>query len=169
MLCTPCPWNTTCPCGVQQMTGPTCVVPPAWVSLPLPLSLSLSPSVPDVFQPRSSSVCYPRLASPSVSPAMAIRVVPPCLDTGMDLTGIFSPPDIRLPTKIGEKKEERGRERERERDWWSRATRRRSRGPSRDTAARITRATSLIFLLPGSPEMGYGGVVMSWLVRGSVG
>ena len=167
MLCTPCPWNTTCPCGVQQMTGPTCVVPPAWVSLPLSLSLFLSPSVPDVFQPRSSSVCYPRLA-PSVSPAMAIRVVPPCLDTGMDLTGIFSPPDIRLPTKIGEKKEERKKERGRKRDWWSRATRRRSRGPSRDTAARITRATSLIFLLPGSPRW-VMGVVMSGLVRGSVG
>lgn len=24
--------NTTCPCDVQQMTGPTCVVSPAWVS-----------------------------------------------------------------------------------------------------------------------------------------
>lgn len=38
MLCTSCPWNTTCPCSVQQMTGPSCVVPPAWVSLFLPFS-----------------------------------------------------------------------------------------------------------------------------------
>ena len=60
--------------------------------------------VPAMFQPRSS--CSPRLPSPLVSPGMSIRVVPACLDTGMDLTGIFSPPDIRLATKIGETQRE---------------------------------------------------------------
>lgn len=49
MLCTSCPWNTTCPCSVQQMTGPSCVVPPAWVSLSPFLSyLAGPPSTGDV-------------------------------------------------------------------------------------------------------------------------
>ena len=66
MLCTPCPWNTTCPCGVQQMTGPTCVVPPAWVSLPLSLSLSLSL--------RSGRVLTPFLLGMLSSPRLPLRV-----------------------------------------------------------------------------------------------
>ena len=33
---------------------------------------------------------------------VSLQVSTSCLDTGMDLTGIFSPPDIRLATKIGE-------------------------------------------------------------------
>lgn len=101
MLCTPCPWNTTCPCGVQQMTGPSCVVSPAWVSLHLSPSSSVSNPLPPA---TLGSV----RTSPHVSRARPIRVVPPCLDTGMDLTGIFSPPDIRLATKIGETEGDRG-------------------------------------------------------------
>lgn len=100
MLCTPCPWNTTCPCGVQQMTGPTCVVPPAWVSFVLSRS---GLGVPTPF------LLLPRVSLSLSLPAPCPQVSTSCLDTGMDLTGIFSPPDIRLATKIGEGERTRSR------------------------------------------------------------
>ena len=148
-----------------DVCGPTCVGVAPSPSLSLSLSL------------RSGRVPTPFLLGMLSSPRLPLRVPGHGYPrrSAVSWHGHGSHGDLLAswhPSSYENRREEgreRKREKERERDWWSRATRRRSRGPSRDTAARITRATSLIFLLPGSPEMGYGGVVMSWLVRGSVG
>lgn len=144
MLCTPCPWNTTCPCGVQQMTGPTCVVPPAWVSFVLSRSgrvltpFLLQPTSP--FSSRVSRHAYPRRS-------------------GVSWHGHGSHGDLLAswhPSCYENRRDAKGSE-------CGRARPRRARGPSRDTAARITRATSLIFLLQGT--LCATGVVMTLLYR----